>query len=169
MSGTRLEDVTPPQERPEIVDFAISVMTTGLGEPSSTALPECVDGAEAARLAARRFGISERQAQRYVAQARDLIAAEFQSELPVRAKLLSAVSLAVVREAYKDRHWTGVNGAVKNLCLIYGIDQKVTLKGAGGVDALLEAIKTSPGQRDAEIAALEAKEREDGSGGADAG
>lgn len=169
MSGTHLE-ATPPQERPEIVDFAISLMTAGLGDPLSTALPECVDGAEAARLVSRRFGLSERQAQRYVALARDLIAAEFQADLPARARLLSSVSLAVVREAYRDRHWNGVNGAVKNLCAIYGIDAKVTIKNGGsGVDALLEAIKTSPSQRDAEIAALEAKEREDSSGGAEPG
>lgn len=168
MSGTRLEEAPQP-ERPEVVDFAIAVMTAGLGEPTSTALPECVDGAQAARLVAQRFGVSERQAQRYVAQARDLIAAEFHADLPARARLLSSVSLAVVREAYRDRHWTGVNGAVKNLCTIYGIDAKVVVKGGDGMDALFAALKATPGERDAEIARLEAKEREDAAGGPDPG
>ena len=167
MSGTGLTEA-PLVERPEIVEYALQLMTPALGEPSSTVLPECVEGPEAARLVARRYGLSERHARRYVAQARDLIAAHFAEELPARADLLAKISLAVVREAYRDRQWTPVNGAIKNLCLIYGIEAKVAVKG-DGMSALLDALKVTPGERDAEIAALEAKEREGAADGADPG
>lgn len=170
MSGTNLEELPDPfersVERTEVVDFALGVMTPSMGGPGDSTLPECVDGAEAARLIARRYDMSERQAQRYVARARELIAARFQADLPTRANLLSSVSLAVVREAYKDREWSAVNGAVKNLCAIYGIDAKIVVKG-DGMNALLDAVKATPGERDSEIARLEAKEREDAAGGAD--
>jgi len=170
MSGTNLEELAgPATERVEVLDYAISVMTPFLDrdrDPSEP--PEIVDGAEAARMVAKQFGMSPRQAQRYVAQARTLIASQFTADLPARAALLSSLSLAVVREAYKDREWPAVNGAIKNLCAIYGIDSKIIVKG-DGMSALLDAVRATPGERDAEIARLEAKAREDAAGGADAG
>jgi len=74
--------------------------------------------------------------------------------------------MSVVLEARKDRVHAAVNGAVRNLCTIYGIDAKVTVKG-DGLSALVEAIKTSPAARDDEIAALEAKDREGAADGAE--
>ena len=49
-----------------------------------------------------------------------------------------------------------------------GIEAKVAVKG-DGMSALLDALKVTPGERDAEIAALEAKEREGAADGADPG
>lgn len=169
MSGTDLHELErpPPTERPEVIEYALTILTVPVGEPAI--LPKHTEGAAAARDIAERFSLGRSQAYEYVRRARQLIAEEFTAELPGRARLLSSLSLAVAREAFTDRDWPGVNGAVRNLCTIYGIDSKtVTVKG-GGVDALLEAIKTAPGARDAEIEALEAKEREDAADGTDAG
>lgn len=160
-----LEELPPKplEERPEIVDAAMRLLT---GDASGDEYVLPLDGPEAAREIAKRYGMSERHAKRYVAQARDAIAHEFEADRPHRARALSLISLAVVREAHKDRNWPGVNGAVRNLCTIYGIDAKVTVKG-DGLSALVEAIKTSPAARDDEIAALEAKDREGAADGAE--
>lgn len=146
------------EERPEIVDLAITLL---VGDPSGERgdgliLP--MDGPEAEREIAKRYEMTTRNARRYVGRARELIAAEFTADLPHRARALSGISLAVVREAYKDRNWPGVNGAVRNLCTIYGID-KVTLGGDNGLSALMSAAKVDPGARDDEIAKLEAADK----------
>jgi hypothetical protein len=162
------QEPKPVHERPELIDHAIRLMTPDMSEGHGSK-PQAMTGADAAREIARVHGISDRQARTYVGRARDLIAAEFAADLPTRAANLATMQASVFWDAREDRDWSGCNGAVRNLCTIYGIDSKtVTVKG-GGVDALLEAIKTSPGARDAEIAALEAKEREDADRGSDAG
>lgn len=142
------------EERPEIVDLAIKLLVGDQsGEGDAFVLP--MDGPEAEREIAKRYDMTTRNARRYVGKARELIAAEFSADLPHRARALSGISLAVVREAYKDRNWPGVNGAVRNLCTIYGID-KATLTGDAGLSALMTAAKGDPGNRDDEIARLEA-------------
>ena len=88
---------------------------------------------------------------------------------PVLSPAAADTLLDVLRGAKEDRDWSGCNGAIRNLLTIYGIDAKTINVKGGGVDALLEAIKTPPGARDAEIAALEAKEREGANNGPDAG
>jgi hypothetical protein len=148
-----------PIERPELIARAVDLMTGGPTGYDDDGQPRYLSGAEAAREMARRDGISERHAVRYVSAARAQIAEQFAADLPARAAQLAAISMGVVLEARKDRVHAAVNGAVKNLCTIYGIDVKVAVKG-DGLSALVEAIKTSPAARDDEIAALEAKDRE---------
>lgn len=155
-------DLTEPQpppadERVEVLDLAMRLLTGDMSNPTEPVMP--MDGPECAAEIARRHDMTTRNAWRYVRRARELIASEFEADRPHRARGLALISLSVVREASRDRNWTGVNGAVKNLCTIYGIDAKVTIKG-DGLSALVDAIKTSPAARDDEIAALEAKERE---------
>lgn len=157
-----------PIERPELITAAVDLMTGGPLGCSDDGLPRYMSGADAARELADRNGITKRQADRYVAEARRRIADQFAEDLPTRAAALAAISMGVVVEGNRDRQWTAVNGAVRNLCTIYGIESKVAVKG-GGLDALVEAIKANPGARDAEIEALEAKEREGASDGPDAG
>ena len=157
-----------PIERPELIAAAVDLMTGGPLGCADDGSPRYLSGADAARELADRNGITKRQADRYVAEARRRIADQFSDDLPTRAATLAAISMDVVVEARRDRQWAGVNGAVKNLCTLYGIESKVAVKG-GGLDALVEAIKTSPGARDSEIEALEAKEREGASDGPDAG
>lgn len=151
-------------ERPELVALAVDLMAGGPTGYDDDGQPRYLSGADAAREIARRDEISERQAHRYVAAARSQIAEQFAADLPARAAQLAAISMAVVLEARKDRVHAAVNGAVKNLCTIYGIDSKVVIKG-DGLSALVEAIKTAPGERDAEIASLEARDREAASDG----
>lgn len=156
-----------PIERPELIAEAVDLMTGGPRGKDTEGNPRYLSGADAAQAIADGHGMTTRQAKRYVAEARRRIADQFAEDLPTRAAALAAVSLDVVVEARRDRQWAGVNGAVKNLCSIYGIESRVSVRGAG-LDALVEAIKTSPGARDAEIAELEAKEREGGDDGSDA-
>lgn len=142
------------------------LLTGDMSVPDDPVMP--LDGPDCAGEIAKRYDMTPRNAWRYVRRAREMIAAEFEADRPHRARSLAGISLAVVREASRDRNWPGVNGAVRNLCTIYGIDAKVTVKG-DGLSALVEAIKTAPGARDAEIAALEAKDREGANDGTDAG
>jgi hypothetical protein len=157
-----------PVERPELIARAIELMTGGPASCGVDGQPRYLSGSEAARELAAHASISERQAFHYIASARRSIAEQFAADLPARAAQLAAISMGVVLEARKDRVHAAVNGAVKNLCTIYGIDAKVTVKG-DGLSALVEAIRTSPAARDDEIAALEAKDREAATDGADAG
>lgn len=154
-----------PVERPELIARAIELMTGGAASHDENG-PRYLSGSEAARELAAHASISERQAFHYIAAARRSIADQFAADLPARAAQLAAISMGVVLEARKDRVHAAVNGAVKNLCTIYGIDAKVTVKG-DGLSALVEAIKTSPAARDDEIAALEAKDREGAADGAE--
>ena len=147
----------PAEERVEVLDLATRLLTGDMSDLDDPVMP--LDGPDCAAEIARRHDMTTRNAWRYVRRARELIAAEFEADRPHRARALSLISLSVVREASRDRNWPGVNGAVRNLCTIYGIDVKVAVKG-DGLSALVEAIKTSPAARDDEIAALEAKDRE---------
>lgn len=155
-----------PVERPELIARAVDLMTGGPASCDANGHPRYLSGAEAGRELAKQESISERHAMRYIAAARSEIADQFAADLPARAAQLAAISMNVVLEARKDRVHAAVNGAVRNLCTIYGIDAKVTVKG-DGLSALVEAIKTSPAARDDEIAALEAKDREGAADGAE--
>ena len=167
IDGLEEQSGTGPADRPEMVDHAIRLLTGGECDENGT--PRYLTGGDAMRELAKRHGMSERNARRFVDRARGLIAEEFAADLPSRASVLATYSLDVLRGAKEDHDWSGCNGAIRNLLTIYGIDAKTINVKGGGVDALLEAIKTPPGARDAEIAALEAKEREGANNGPDAG
>lgn len=145
-------------ERPELIDHAIRMLTGG--EHDADGVPRFLTGADAAREIAKLHGMSERNARRVVARARELIAKEFAADLPSRSTALVAMQLGVLSEARRDRDWPSCNGAIRNLCTIYGVGGKVQIQPGGGLGALIDAIRATPGERDAEIARLEAKERE---------
>jgi hypothetical protein len=130
-------------------------------------LTACTGPGEVVAGIVRKFRIAERQGWRYLAAVREEWTALEKEERPHQRAQLVRVQQDAIIGARKDRKWLAVNGGVKNLLELYGL--KATTKvevGPGGMDALLEAIKTSPAARDAEIEALEAKEREGAAGGA---
>ena len=153
------------EERPEIVAYAVRALT---GDASGADFVLPLSGPEVAQEIAKRWGMTPRMARHYLRAARTEIAEEFAADLPTRAHALAAYSLAVIRDARHDRDWSGVNGAVRNLCVIYGIKEKVTVTG-DALSALLEAARADPAARDAEIADLERKAAEGASGGPHAG
>lgn len=157
-----------PIERPELIARAVDLMTGGPLGYDESGEPRYLSGTEATRFIAEEEGMSTRHALRYVTEARNRIASAFAEDLPSRAATLASISMDTIKRARSDRNHAAVNGAVNNLCKIYGLDSKVTIRG-GGLDALVEAIKTSPAARDAEIAALEAEEREGAGDGPVAG
>lgn len=142
-------------ERPEVLARAAELLTT-----------EAKSSAMAARVLCEEFGMGTRQAHRYIAHARDEIANAFRDELPSRAAALAEMALETYRDA---RAWRdpetgkpdsqGRNGAIKNLATIYGIGPKLTPAAADALAALLDAARGDPGNRDDEIARLEAADK----------
>lgn len=99
-------------ERPELIDYAIRLLTGA--EHDADGVPRFLTGADAAREIAKRHAMSERNARRVVARARQLIANEFAADLPSRSSALVALQLGVLREAHHDRDWASCNGAIRN-------------------------------------------------------
>lgn len=147
-------------ERVELVDYAIRLLTGGGCD--ERAAPRFLTGADAARAIAARCAMSERNARRVVARARELISAELAADLPSRAATLASLQLDVLREARRDRDWPSCNGAIRNLITIYGLGGPVRLQRSTSEasEALVAAIRMTPGERDAEIRRLEACDHE---------
>lgn len=108
------------------------------------------------------FGVSRATANRYVRHVRERWAELEAEDRPYQRARLIRIQEGILRDTRQDRDWKGANGAVRNLIDLFGLKLTKVEVANGGLDALIDALRATPAQREDEIARLEAKAREAG-------